>query len=108
MSDSVFETYEPHTDYIQVVTLREDNFDSVAEEISRWSREGISGIGTQVSKNMRYGQPESLTVSMGEQESVTCHLHQCFVLRSRDKELTVMDRHDVRRAWRKVASDPYR
>lgn len=105
--DSVFDTYEPHTEYLQAVILRPDNFDRVADEISKWWNNGHY----LVSKTIRCGDPYSLTVTSSikddDFEPVICHLHQALV-RTQGDPLQVMDVHDLRHNWRRVASDPHR
>jgi hypothetical protein len=106
MKDSVFEVYEPHTEYLRAVMLRPDNFNVVADELSRWD-DGKYYVGKVIS----YGDPYALTLTPRNEnssdETMTCHLYQMFVQR-KGKPLEVVDRYEIRHEWRLVAADPYR
>lgn len=101
---TLFEIYEPHTEYVQAVQLRPGNFDALADELSRLNQGKYL-----VSKVIRYGDPHSLTLTPYEDsddEPITCRLFQMFVQRQ-GKALEVVDRHELRHSWRRVAADPY-
>lgn len=108
MSETLFEMYEPHTDYVQAVILRPENFDQIAEEIGK-THEHLQLL---VSKVLRYGEPFAIKIEAVDDpeqkfEPLTCRLHQCFIKRAGD-QLRVCERHELRKEWRKVSSDPYR
>lgn len=102
---TLFETYEPHPEYLRAVMLRPENFDELANELSKWG-DGMYLVG----KVIRYGEPQALTltrVSDSEAKPLKCPLFQMIAFRPGDKVLKVMDRGDVRGEWRLLNEDPY-